>query len=92
MNKLNYIIRAQKDILPIQSQNNIVYKLACKDCDASYIGQICRQLKTRIFEHFNHIRRIMSTHLVITEHRLKYSHEFDWKNVGILDKKRYLSF
>jgi len=33
----------------------------------------------------------MSTHSIITKHKLKYSHEFDWKNVGILDKERYLS-
>jgi len=34
----------------------------------------------------------MSTHSFITEHRLKYSHEFDWENVGVLDKEQYLSF
>jgi len=67
----------------------MVYKLTWNDCDASYIGQTCRQLK--ISEHFNHIRRNTSTHSVITEHRLKYSHEFDWKKVGILDKEKYLS-
>jgi len=67
----------------------MVYKLTCKDRDASYIGQICRQLKTRISEYFNHIRRNMSTHSVFGT--LKYSHEFDSENVGVLDKERYLS-
>jgi len=36
----------------------VVYKLCCKNCDASYVGQTSRQLKTRISEHRNHINRI----------------------------------
>jgi len=31
------------------------------------------------------------THFVITEHRLKYSHKFDWNNVIILDKEIYFN-
>jgi len=89
MSKLDYIIRAQKHILPIQSQNNVVYKFACRDCDASYIRQTCRQWKTRISEHFNHTKEYI--HSIITEQRLKYSHKFDWENIGILDKERYLT-
>jgi len=28
---------------------------------------------------------------VITEHRLKFSHDFDWENVEILDEKVYFN-
>ena len=28
-------------------------------------------------------------HLVITTHRLEFSHEFDWKNINILDNKKF---
>jgi len=37
INKLDYIIKIQKDILPIKSHKNVIYKLICKDCDVSYI-------------------------------------------------------
>jgi len=53
MNKLSEIIKARKDPLPKLS--NVVYKISCKTCDASYVGQTCGQLKTRISEHKNHI-------------------------------------
>jgi len=90
LNKLGSIIRGHKDILPNMSQKNVVYKILCKDCDASYVGQTCRQLKTRISEHKNHIRWNTNTQSVITEHRINNDHDFDWDNVLILDKERFL--
>jgi len=39
---------------PKLSNKDVVYKLCCKNCDASYVGQTSRQLKTRISEHRNH--------------------------------------
>jgi len=44
INKFKYILT---DILPHLSQRN-VYKISyIKDCNATYVGQICRELKTR---------------------------------------------
>jgi hypothetical protein len=91
LNKLNNYIKAQKDILPTQSHKNVVYRISCKNCDATYVGQTLRQLKTRITEHRNHIRRNTTNLSVITEHRLDFNHDFDWENVEILDKERFLS-
>jgi len=69
-------------------QTNVMYKLSCKDCRATYIGQTCRTLKTRTTEiTFTEIR----LHSVIIEHRLNFSHDFDWNNVEILDKEKYLT-
>jgi len=34
LNKLRYIVKGHKDILPKSSQKNVVYKLSCKDCNA----------------------------------------------------------
>jgi len=76
INKLE-IIKGHKDNIPKLSQMNVVYKLSCRDCDASYVGQTGRTLKTRISEHRNHINRNTTTQSVITEHRLNFSHEFD---------------
>jgi len=89
LNKLGSIIKRHKDILPNTSKMNVVYKLNCVDCNASYVGQTCRLLKTRIAEHRNHINRNTTTQSVITEHRIGLSHEFDWLNVDILDVERF---
>jgi len=89
LNKLDGIIKAQKDRLPDFSKKNVVYKISCNDCDATYVGQTKRKLNTRITEHRNQINSKSSHKTVITEHRLRYNHEFDWTNVEILDKETF---
>jgi len=89
LNKLNSIIKVH-NVLPIYAQFNVEYKIFCLHCDATYVGQICRFLKTRIEEHRSHIRRNTSQSSVITEHRVKFGHDFNWDNVMILDKERII--
>jgi len=86
---LGRVIKAQKDPLPIKCNKNVVYKLSCKDCDATYVGQTKRKLNTRVTEHKNDINKKTGKHSVITEHRLDKNHEFDWDNPEILDKEKF---
>jgi len=51
INKLSSIIKVQKDPLPPLFHSNVVYKLRCAQCDASYVRQTRRLLKTRIDEY-----------------------------------------
>jgi len=62
----------------------IIYKIFC-NCDASYVGQTKRQLKIRLKEHKNNLKRDKSKHSVISEHIIKYNHSFDWDNTRIMD-------
>ncbi|KYM96629.1 hypothetical protein ALC62_12676 [Cyphomyrmex costatus] len=86
-NKMSKYVKVQKDALSKDSRSNVVYKISCNDCDASYVGQTSRQLKTRISEHRNHIKRNTTTRSVITEHRLQHGHDFRWNEVEILDEE-----
>jgi len=45
------MVKTQKDHLPIGMNKNVVYKLACKNCDVTYVGQTKRKLNTKIAEH-----------------------------------------
>ncbi|KYN14550.1 hypothetical protein ALC57_13247, partial [Trachymyrmex cornetzi] len=91
INKLNNDISVQKDKLPQMMHTDVFYKVECKDCDASYVGQTRRTLKTRISEHRNHINRNTDQRSVITEHRLEHTHDFDWDSVRILDQEQILN-
>ena len=44
-----------KDKVPTQLQSNVVYRITCSDCSASYIGKTTRQLERRIHEHSKNI-------------------------------------
>jgi len=85
LNNLGKYIKVHKDVNNLQSNNNAVYKISCKNCSASYVGQTKRQIKTRIAEHRNNIKSVSSKHSVITEHMLEFDHKFDWENIQILD-------
>jgi len=83
LNNLGRLIKVHKDTNKLLTNNNVVYKISCKDCNASYVGQTKRQLKTRIKEHINNSKSSKSS--VITEYIWEYSHSFDWENIKILD-------
>ena len=75
----------QKDIVPIEKRKN-VYKIACKSCDASYVGQTGRKLKIRLSEHRKHINRnINNVQSVITKHHMNINTSI--RKMSILDEE-----
>ena len=50
-------IKKGKDKLDFLSNQNVVYKISCDDCEASYVGQTKRKLSTRLREHISDIRK-----------------------------------
>jgi len=87
LNKLSRFIKVHKDVDHASLKNNVIYKINCNDCDATYVGQTKRQLRTRIREHKNNIKLDQSKHSVISEHIIKFSHSFDWNDVKVLDRE-----
>jgi len=85
LNKLTRFIRRHKDKNKFELNNNVVYKISCNNCNASYVGQTKRQLKTRINEHIKNIALEESKHSVITKHILDKNHTFNWQDTKILD-------
>ena len=51
INKLNSIIILGKDKNVKYNNANLVYKINCNNCNASYVGQTSRRLNVRIKEH-----------------------------------------
>jgi len=80
---LNGIIKPHKD-KNTMDENNVV-KLLCKDCDASYVGQTKRQLKTRIKEHKSNIKLDPNKYSVVSKHIKSFNYSFDWEKVEVLD-------
>ena len=49
--KLRSSMPSLKSFVPHMFQSNVVYKIQCPSCNASYVGQTTRQLQRRFREH-----------------------------------------
>lgn len=83
---LKNIINTSKDKIKKLSHCDIVYKINCSGCKASYVEQTKRQLRTRVKEHIVDIRKKSRNLSIVFCHRLETDHEFNWENVQILDR------
>lgn len=84
-NSLKRFIKKHKDKNEKLTNCNIIYKIPC---GAIYVGQSKRQMKTRLKEHRNAVKR-GNCNSVISNHCVEYDHMFDWDNVEIPDIERY---
>ena len=65
---------------------NVVYRVPCKDCNAAYIGETERPLHVRFNEHKAGIKNNRWKVSKIVEHCLYEKHEPNWSNSTILQK------
>ena len=64
LNNLRQLLVHPKDLIGIDKVVVPVYKISCEDCEASYVGETERSLKTRFGEH----RRPSSTTSEVSRH------------------------
>lgn len=76
LNTLNNFIRIHKDCLDHGSNSNVIYKLNCASCNAFYVGQTSRQLRTRVVEHQRNFSANYNRQSVVDRHRSDLSHDF----------------
>ena len=85
LNSLNKFITLGKDKISKDDQSGVVYKIDCKECNNTYVGQTKRKLKTRLKEHINDIKKPVESLSVISNHQISDGHVMDWNNTEILD-------
>jgi len=74
-----------KPKIPESKQTNVIYKIDCRDCPKTYIGQTKQYLKNRTKEHQNSLRKINENRTALSNHAIENLHNFDFNNVQILD-------
>ena len=77
---LGHLLTNVKDKDEPNNRQGAVYKINCSDCQASYIGETDRNLKTRLTEHKRATRNgDVKNH--IAEHRRLTNHTIEWDSV-----------
>jgi len=74
----------------MEQRNNIVYKIPCRDCNATYIGESKRSFKVRSSEHIRAVRNGDTDKNEIADHCWKYDHEMKWDDKKVIDTERYV--
>lgn len=82
--EMKKIIVKAKDEDEKENRTNIVYKINCDNCNASYVGQTKRIGAQRIFN--EHSKKKSS---VVSNHKEKYGHDFDYGDFQISDRESY---
>ena len=74
---LRHLLTNVKDKDEPNNRQGAVYKIKCSDCQASYIGETGRNLKTRLTEHKRASRNGDVNNHIAEHHRLT-NHTIDW--------------
>ena len=89
VNKWNCFIKLGKDVCSKDQKTNVVYRIDCNECTATYVGQTERQLNIRVNEHkkkcVNKDRRS-----AIHTHMEGSNHKFNFNNVKVLHTEQLL--
>ena len=81
---LRKILFHPKDHIPDDDKSNIVYKINCCDCDASYVGETGRALKTCMSEHCRAVKKMDSSASALAQHSWEHDHHIDWTSKCVL--------
>ena len=74
---LRQLLTKVKDKDEPNRRQGAVYKIKCWDCQATYIGETCRNLNVRLTEHKRATKNgDINNH--IAEHHLQTNHRIDW--------------
>ena len=82
---LRQVLAKPKDAVPMLSHNGIVYKIPCKDCPKTYIGQSKRSLQCRMKEHERAVKNGDFNGSAIAEHCWRSGHRADWSAAAVID-------
>ena len=81
---MRHLIRRPKDPIPQEQTKNVIYKVTCKECSASYVGQTSQMLTSRIYRQRLALKNRDDEHSALAEHAIHTGHEINWSTVGIV--------
>jgi len=82
---LRQLLSKPKDEVPLEKKTGVVYEIPCGNCEAVYIGETGRALKTRQKEHMANVRLGKTDSSAISEHANTNNHDISW-----VDRRGYL--
>ena len=100
-NTLGQALFKLKDKADPSKKADAIYKIKCKDCPASYIGETSRPLYVRVEEHKKETKKTSAKHFTrrrkdsekeiwyssaIAQHVAQTNHTIDWEDVAAIEQ------
>lgn len=86
-NNTKHLFTNLKDKTEKNRQTHVVYRINCKNCEGTYIGQTKQYLVNRIKAHQNSVEGKNKDKTALKKHVEQNEHEFDFADVKILKKE-----
>ena len=61
----------------------------CRDCNAVYVGETGRSVRTRKREHVDAVKTFNTKKSALSQHVMDFDHRIDWDNVKILKSESH---
>jgi len=97
----NFVVHP-KDKVKDEDKTELIYRVPCKNCSSSYVGETGRKFGLRVKEHKKEVdsftagkqtrasraRESSATHKsAITDHAVEENHVIDWDKVKVVDRE-----
>ena len=89
LHTLSSLFRKPKDAINFEQKRGLVYQISCRDCNAVYVGETGRSVRTRKREHANAVKTFNTKKSALSQHVMDFDHKIDWDNVKILKSESY---
>ena len=80
---LSSLFRKPKDALSFEQNRGLVYQISCRDCNAVYVGETGRSVRTGKREHADAVKTPNPKKSALSQHVMDFDHGIDWDNVKI---------
>ena len=67
-----------------EQKRGLAYQISCRDCNAVYVGETGRSVRTRKREHADAVKTFNTKKSALSQHVMDFDHRIDWDNVKIL--------
>ena len=71
------------------SNRGLVCQISCRDCNAVYVGETGRSVRTRKREHVDAVKTFNTKKSALSQHVMEFDHRIDWDNVKILKSESH---
>ena len=71
------MFRKPEDAISFEQMRGLVYKISCRDCNAVYVSETGRSVRTRKREHADAVKTFNTKKSALSQHVLDFDHKID---------------